>query len=233
MNARFFLFFLVLIGVGFSTPIQADESYVVRKGETLSTIAKKYDGVTWKRICQYNNLTNCDRIQVGEEIRIPSENVSKLEEVAIIVPLNVVLSESNSLSLKEEIPQEKNREMPATAEKTSPESIEDVFGSATTFNPEVKPDEISLDLEIFDKTQEVESQREEINALQKQVTEMEDKTDRMNSTIQLQREKISSYTLFIFLSVLGNIFLSLLLIKKFIIRKLRTRKTYFSEGRPK
>ncbi|NCU42627.1 MAG: LysM peptidoglycan-binding domain-containing protein [Candidatus Moranbacteria bacterium] len=238
MNARFVLFFLVLIGVGFPTLIQADETHVVQLGDTLFKIAKKHQGVSWKEICDENSLPNCDLIRIGKEIRIPSsykkEDAPSVqpENVATAVPVSISLSESEKISSKESLPEERGVEVP-TAERSSSKSIEDVLGSAKPFNPEVKPDEISLDVEIFDRTQEVEKQREEIIALQQQVTEMGDDKERMSSTLRLQGEKISSYTLFIFLSILGNILFFLLLMRDSIKRKLRTRTRFFAVAKSK
>ena len=232
MNTRFVLSFLVLIGVGFPTLIQADESHIVRKGDTLSTIAKKYQGVSWKQICDDNDLPNCDRIRIGEEIRIPSsyykeENDPNVQskEVTTAVPVNI---ESGGAFSKENVSEERRVEMP-TADGVSSNSIEDVFNSAIPLNLGVTPDEISLvDAKVFERTQEIKEQKEEIISLQKQINEFLDYKERMSSMIHLQREKISSYTLFIFLSVLGNILLSLLLMRDLIKRRLRARTRFFA-----
>lgn len=46
----------------------------VEKGETLSEIAKKYlgDANKYRDIASYNNISNPDKINVGQEIRIPN-----------------------------------------------------------------------------------------------------------------------------------------------------------------
>jgi len=51
--------------------------YVVKKGDTLSTIAKKYN-TTIKTLANLNNIKNVNLIYVGEKIKIPkSSNVIK------------------------------------------------------------------------------------------------------------------------------------------------------------
>jgi LysM repeat protein len=43
---------------------------MVQKGETLSSIASSY-GTSWKKLAEYNNLSNPNKLKVGQEIRIP------------------------------------------------------------------------------------------------------------------------------------------------------------------
>jgi LysM repeat protein len=51
------------------TSSSSDQVYTVRKGDTLSAIASMY-GTTWKKLAQYNNLSNPNRLVVGQEIQI-------------------------------------------------------------------------------------------------------------------------------------------------------------------
>lgn len=51
----------------------SDVIYVVKSGDTLSKIAKKY-GTTYQSLAKYNNISNPDYIVVGQKIRIPSSN---------------------------------------------------------------------------------------------------------------------------------------------------------------
>ena len=52
--------------------------YVVKKGDTLSAIAKQH-GITLQRLISYNHITDPDRIYPGEVIDIPhGENVSAM-----------------------------------------------------------------------------------------------------------------------------------------------------------
>jgi lipoprotein-anchoring transpeptidase ErfK/SrfK len=44
--------------------------HVVRRGETLGTIARQY-GVTWSDIASANGIVNADRVLVGQELIIP------------------------------------------------------------------------------------------------------------------------------------------------------------------
>ena len=43
--------------------------YVVQKGDTLSSIAKKY-GTTYKKIAKENNIKNPNKIYVGQKLVI-------------------------------------------------------------------------------------------------------------------------------------------------------------------
>lgn len=51
-------------------PVSYDRVHVVRKGETLSSIARRY-GVSAYAISSYNSLRDPDRIEVGQRLRIP------------------------------------------------------------------------------------------------------------------------------------------------------------------
>jgi len=49
----------------------AKKSYhTVKKGETLGAIASRY-GTTVRRLCDYNNLSNANKLSVGQKLRIP------------------------------------------------------------------------------------------------------------------------------------------------------------------
>ncbi|MFA7257190.1 MAG: LysM peptidoglycan-binding domain-containing protein [Kiritimatiellales bacterium] len=45
----------------------------VQKGETLSSIASSY-GTSWKKLAEYNGLSNPNQLKVGQEIRIPESS---------------------------------------------------------------------------------------------------------------------------------------------------------------
>ena len=49
-----------------------DIVYVVKSGDTLSGIAKKYD-TTYQKLAEYNNIPNPNIISVGQKIRIPND----------------------------------------------------------------------------------------------------------------------------------------------------------------
>ncbi len=54
-------------------PATLDDSgqlYVVKKGDTLSGIASMYD-TSWKKLAEYNSLSNPNKLVVGQKIRIP------------------------------------------------------------------------------------------------------------------------------------------------------------------
>ena len=44
--------------------------YTIKKGDTLSSIAKKYN-TTYQKLAAYNNIANPNKISVGQKIRIP------------------------------------------------------------------------------------------------------------------------------------------------------------------
>ena len=43
--------------------------YTVKKGDTLSAIAKKY-GTTWQKLASLNGMKNANLIRVGQKIRV-------------------------------------------------------------------------------------------------------------------------------------------------------------------
>lgn len=53
----------------------AEETYIVKGGDNLSKIAKKFPGLTWKDIYEANTdrIKNPDLIQPGWELKIPSK----------------------------------------------------------------------------------------------------------------------------------------------------------------
>ena len=44
--------------------------HIVRKGDTLWDIAKKYEGTTVEQIKQLNNITNTKKLQPGQKLRV-------------------------------------------------------------------------------------------------------------------------------------------------------------------
>ena len=53
-----------------NTSTSTSTVYVVKKGDTLSSIARKY-GKNANDIAKYNHITNVNAIQVGQKIKIP------------------------------------------------------------------------------------------------------------------------------------------------------------------
>ena len=51
-------------------PAVPDHVYIVKKGDTLSAIASMY-GTSWKKLADYNALSNPNKLFVKQEIRIP------------------------------------------------------------------------------------------------------------------------------------------------------------------
>lgn len=49
--------------------------YTVKSGDTLSAIAKKY-GTTYQKLASYNDISNPNKISVGQKIKIPGSNAS-------------------------------------------------------------------------------------------------------------------------------------------------------------
>ncbi len=54
--------------------VEIGKVYVVKRGDTLGTIAKAAYGDVkyYKELCAYNNIEDCNRIEVGDEIQIPA-----------------------------------------------------------------------------------------------------------------------------------------------------------------
>lgn len=62
-------------GAGEEEPAGEERIHVVRAGETLFRIGQAY-GFTVEELVTYNNLANPDRLEVGQQIRIPPEGYS-------------------------------------------------------------------------------------------------------------------------------------------------------------
>ncbi len=79
----------------FDTPIHAGDSLIilpivgvqhkVEKGETLSSIVKKYEG-NLDEVLSYNNLASVDDIQVGDTVIVPGGEMSAPKRVASVTP---------------------------------------------------------------------------------------------------------------------------------------------------
>ncbi len=70
----FFLLIAILLATAvpaFAEPAQGDTIYIVRSGDTLYSIARKF-GVTVAAIARANNITNTSLIYVGQRLVIPS-----------------------------------------------------------------------------------------------------------------------------------------------------------------
>ena len=63
-----------------------DETYIVKKGDTLSAIASKY-GTTYQELAKLNRIANPDHINIGQIIRLPKKStpVVKPKESLLIV----------------------------------------------------------------------------------------------------------------------------------------------------
>ena len=72
-----------------STASSSNDTYVVKSGDTLSAIASKY-GTTYQELAKYNNISNPNRINVGQTIKIPnsSSNSSWTPKIGDIVMYN-------------------------------------------------------------------------------------------------------------------------------------------------
>lgn len=57
------------------TNSSGEKVYTVKSGDTLSGIAAKY-GTTYQELAKYNNISNPNRISVGQQIKIPGANVN-------------------------------------------------------------------------------------------------------------------------------------------------------------
>ena len=58
------------------TPVSTDEIYVVKSGDTLSGIASKY-GTTYQKLAAYNNISNPNKISIGQKIKIPKGSTAQ------------------------------------------------------------------------------------------------------------------------------------------------------------
>jgi LysM repeat protein len=50
--------------------MEPSQTYTVQKGDTLSAIASMY-GTSWKKLAEFNSLSNPNKLFVGQEIQIP------------------------------------------------------------------------------------------------------------------------------------------------------------------
>ncbi len=74
---RFLVMTAILISFFMVSAVSA-ETYKVRSGDTLSKIAQKYPGVSWKNIFEANRnqISNPNLIRIGQNLVIPANNAS-------------------------------------------------------------------------------------------------------------------------------------------------------------
>lgn len=96
------LFRLFVLAVGIIAPLQVS-AYVVKAGDTLSSIARGYDGVSASTICALNRLANCNRIRIGQELEIPKQpSENKKEPSAKRVSVTYSVPTSNTVNSKKD-----------------------------------------------------------------------------------------------------------------------------------
>ena len=67
----------------------AETVYTVKKGDTLSGIAKKY-GTTYQKLAEYNGITNPNIIHVGQKIKIPGAAATVTEGCKVTIQKGAV-----------------------------------------------------------------------------------------------------------------------------------------------
>lgn len=77
------------------SPSDSDQVYVVKKGDTLSGVASMY-GTTWKKLSEYNSLTNPNKLLVGQKISIPGSLSASAPSSRSSAPKAKVSSKSKS-----------------------------------------------------------------------------------------------------------------------------------------
>lgn len=63
----------------------SDTPHYVKQGDTLTSIAQNYDGVSWQEIASLNNITDPTALQKNQMLLIPSVAVAAVAEVEIEV----------------------------------------------------------------------------------------------------------------------------------------------------
>jgi len=74
-----------------------EQVYSVQKGDTLSSIASMY-GTSWKKLSEYNGLSDPNRLRIGQEIRIPSS----LGGASVSAPVKRASSSSSAAASRPE-----------------------------------------------------------------------------------------------------------------------------------
>ncbi len=73
LTIKFFVFFAAC--AFFIQPLSADSEYIVKKGDTLYSISRKYE-LTVAELRAANNLSESDILKAGEKLVIPSADIS-------------------------------------------------------------------------------------------------------------------------------------------------------------
>lgn len=73
---------------GPATPVPGKEGYVVKKGDTLYSIALDH-GLDYKELSAWNNLDNPNRILVGQVLRVTAPEANGASAVAVAKPIGL------------------------------------------------------------------------------------------------------------------------------------------------
>ena len=78
-------------------PLTGDIYYVVKKGDTLSGIAKKY-GTTVTQLKKWNNIKNANLIVVGQKILVKKQDTTPVQTTPVEEPVYYVVKKGDTLS---------------------------------------------------------------------------------------------------------------------------------------
>lgn len=65
------------------TPSSSDYEYIVKKGDTLSSIARRYN-TTYQELARYNNIANPNLIYVNQVIKIPNGEKPSIDILELV-----------------------------------------------------------------------------------------------------------------------------------------------------
>ena len=68
---------ILRIPLGIITDFEQLDTYIIKKGDTLYTIAKKFD-TTVDELASMNDIANVDRIYAGQVLILPKKNTDEL-----------------------------------------------------------------------------------------------------------------------------------------------------------
>lgn len=81
------ILFALLISAAFVLPLVADTSYIVQKGDTLYSIARRYE-LTVGELRTANNFSADDVLKAGQRLVIPQADISAAAALSSVTPSN-------------------------------------------------------------------------------------------------------------------------------------------------
>ncbi len=143
-----------------STEISLGDSYTVKAGDTLGTISSQAYGSTiyWSSICTANSLSNCDLIEVGDVLTIPTQADAETYRTGGVpspAATAVATVEASPTATTDAMPEATETATPAATVEAMPETTATATPAATAM-PEPTSDAGMMEDDLIEVAEDYE-----------------------------------------------------------------------------